>query len=50
MYYPPEQLKPLFEVYDADGSGLLDYKEFTAVVFGGYEQAQLRKGGQDAKT
>jgi Ca2+-binding EF-hand superfamily protein len=34
MYYPPEQLKPLFDYYDSDGSGGVDYKELTAVVFG----------------
>jgi Ca2+-binding EF-hand superfamily protein len=34
MYYPPEQLKPLFDYYDSDGSGAVDYKELTAVVFG----------------
>ena len=34
MYYPPEQLKSLFDVYDSDKSGLVDYKEFTAIIFG----------------
>jgi Ca2+-binding EF-hand superfamily protein len=34
MYYPPEQLKPLFDSYDNDQSGSVDYKELTAVVFG----------------
>lgn len=34
MYYPPEQLKPLFDVYDSDKSGAVDYKEMTAVVLG----------------
>lgn len=34
MYYPPEQIKPLFESYDKDRSGSLDYKEFASAVFG----------------
>lgn len=34
MYYPPEQLKPLFDFYDRDGSGSLDYAEFAIAVFG----------------
>jgi len=25
----------LFKVYDLDGSGSIDYKEFSAIVFGG---------------
>jgi Ca2+-binding EF-hand superfamily protein len=28
-------LEMLFNLYDADGSGALDYKEFTSIVFGG---------------
>jgi Ca2+-binding EF-hand superfamily protein len=34
MYYPREQLEPLFRQYDQDGSGNLDYKEFACIVFG----------------
>jgi Ca2+-binding EF-hand superfamily protein len=34
MYYPPEQMKTLFNAYDTDRSGLVDYKEFTAIIFG----------------
>ncbi|CAG9319479.1 unnamed protein product [Blepharisma stoltei] len=30
----PEQIIELFNIYDADGSGALDYKEFAASVFG----------------
>jgi len=28
MYYPEEQLRPLFNEYDKDGSGSLAYCEF----------------------
>ena len=28
-------MEPLFKLYDKDGSGTLDYKEFSAIVFGG---------------
>ncbi len=34
LYYPPQVLQPLFEEYDTDQSGYLDYKEFSAIVFG----------------
>ena len=34
MYYPEEQLRPLFDTYDRDGSGSLDYSEFAVAVFG----------------
>lgn len=34
MQYPEAQLKPLFQIYDRDGSGSLDYAEFTLAVFG----------------
>ena len=34
LYYSPEQLQPLFKQYDQDGSGSLDYKEFSAIIFG----------------
>jgi Ca2+-binding EF-hand superfamily protein len=34
LYYSPKELEPLFQEYDADGSGTLDYKEFSAIVFG----------------
>ena len=35
LYYSPEQLQPLFKAYDTDGSGSLDYKEFSGIIFGG---------------
>ena len=34
MYFPEEQLRPLFNTYDQDGSGSLDYREFAMAVFG----------------
>ena len=34
MYYPEDQLRPLFQAYDKDGSGSLDYTEFAMAVFG----------------
>ena len=34
MYFPEEQLKPLFDSYDRDGSGALDYQEFALALFG----------------
>ena len=34
MYFPEEQLRPLFNSYDQDGSGSLDYTEFAVAVFG----------------
>lgn len=34
----------LFQLYDADGSGAIDYKEFTGMVFGGGPQAQQSRG------
>ena len=34
MYFPEEQLRPLFNSYDRDGSGSLDYTEFALAVFG----------------
>jgi Ca2+-binding EF-hand superfamily protein len=34
LYYSPQEIMPLFEnIYDTDGSGTLDYKEFSAIVF-----------------
>ena len=35
----------LFGLYDTDGSGAIDYKEFTAIVFGGSQQAPSQKAG-----
>ena len=32
--YPEQQIQPLFNIYDADQSGYLDYKEFAIIVFG----------------
>ena len=40
MYYPEEQLRPLFDTYDRDSSGSLDYTEFAVAVFG--EEASAR--------
>jgi Ca2+-binding EF-hand superfamily protein len=38
LYYSPQEIHPLFEqVYDVDGSGTLDYKEFSAIVFASRE-------------
>lgn len=34
LYYTPQEMGPLFRLYDADGSGSLDYKEFSGIVFG----------------
>jgi len=34
MYFPEEQLRPLFDSYDTDSSGSLDYTEFAVAVFG----------------
>jgi len=43
LYYSPQEILPLFEqVYDQDASGTLDYKEFSAIVFGSRESGQLK--------
>ncbi len=34
LYYGPQEMKPLFESYDENGNGELDYKEFSEGVFG----------------
>lgn len=34
LYYSKQELEPLFRAYDSDGSGNLDYKEFSAIIFG----------------
>lgn len=34
LYYTAQELEPLFQEYDEDGSGHLDYKEFSAIIFG----------------
>ena len=34
LYYEASDIKPLFNIYDIDKSGTLDYKEFSAIVFG----------------
>jgi len=46
LYYSEQELKPLFKQYDADGSGALDYKEFSSIIFGS-EGGQLK--GQQVK-
>jgi len=41
---------PLFKMYDADESGCLDYKEFSAIVFGSENpkgQMVKRQSGND---
>lgn len=35
----------LFNIYDVDGSGGLDYKEFSSAVFGGGAQPPSSRGG-----
>jgi Ca2+-binding EF-hand superfamily protein len=34
LYYSPQEMMPLFKVYDVDGSNTIDYKEFSGMVFG----------------
>jgi len=34
LYYSVQEMEPLFKYYDRDGSGCLDYKEFSTIVFG----------------
>ena len=44
LYYTAEEVLPLFEsIYDVDANGSLDYKEFSALVFGNRD---LLKGQQ----
>ena len=45
MYYPEAQLKSLFDIYDRDGSGALDYQEFAIALFGeeAASKGQLQK-------
>ena len=35
LYYTKEELLPLFNLYDVNGNGDLDFKEFSAIIFGG---------------
>ena len=35
----------LFSIYDVDGSGAIDYKEFTSIVFGGSPAQSGQKSG-----
>lgn len=35
LYYTKEELAPLFQMYDINQSGDLDFKEFSAIIFGG---------------
>jgi len=37
MHYTEAQMKPLFDLYDKDKSGTLDYQEFATIVFGDAE-------------
>ena len=34
LYYSEKDMAPLFKQYDLDGNGALDYKEFSAAIFG----------------
>jgi Ca2+-binding EF-hand superfamily protein len=34
MYFPEEELRNLFNEYDLNGNGLVDYREFTLALFG----------------
>ena len=40
MYFPAPELQVLFDSYDQDASGALDYREFTLAVFGKAEQSK----------
>ena len=40
----------LFDLYDTDGSGALDYKEFSAAVFGKVSSSPSPKKGTSLKT
>lgn len=33
LYYSAQEMQPLFQEYDTNGNGVLDYKEFSALVF-----------------
>jgi len=35
LYYSQEDLLPLFGLYDTNQNGDLDFKEFSAIIFGG---------------
>ena len=41
LYYSEQELRPLFNQYDTDGSSSLDYKEFSSIIFG-TEAGQLK--------
>jgi Ca2+-binding EF-hand superfamily protein len=34
LYYTKQELLPLFKQYDIDKSNTIDYKEFSAIIFG----------------
>jgi Ca2+-binding EF-hand superfamily protein len=35
LYYSQEEMAPLFQLYDVNGNGEIDFKEFSAMLFGG---------------
>jgi len=37
LYYSQQEVLPLFQAYDTNGNGQLDYKEFSAIVFGNHD-------------
>ena len=43
LYYSPQEMKPLFDQYDVDKSSTIDYKEFSAIIFGGELKGQQVK-------
>ena len=43
LYYSPAEMQPLFQYYDGNGNGVLDYKEFSSIVFG---NSDMLKGQQ----
>jgi Ca2+-binding EF-hand superfamily protein len=40
--YDESQISQLFEIYDADQSGELDYKEFSCILFGGTNRSPVK--------
>lgn len=54
LYYTPAEMQPLFtQVYDMDGNGSLDYKEFSTIVFGNQgsiKGQQVKRMPQSAAT
>ncbi|MCQ2816670.1 MAG: EF-hand domain-containing protein [archaeon] len=44
-----QNLEDLFEVYDVDGSGELDYKEFVGIIFNNASMGAGKKGASAKK-